>query len=667
MKHLPLISALLVPICLVSCAPKDVTETTAHPTHETIETLPQTTKSDRNDPSEVKYMKWSEDIIIPRFPEPADRLDAITSGAMSHEEQVTFSTLQGIVNRTKPRILLIDEGADEGGETWAKTFGVRYKITTAARKYDLVAKYATEFDGVVLYSTDKSEHYTNLACTIANTMNALPMTKAVYDKVCTKADVTPEIVCDLTGLEMTKTGEIYTYLYENYWDKCSHRLLFSENASDGYHMRDLAAATGSAIVWLDCTNGSQKRTFLKLLADMTPGSSACLGFYTTERSGITTAASVGISTIPADLFCNATVWAGLDAEIAVPTYDKIDPTVEDKLYVAVYVSDGDNTQYVQRAMRKLWDSTKGSRGKVPINWTIAPALVDLAPQMLNYYYGSATKNDYFVCGPSGMGYAMFVNTLAEKGAPAKNYLDDTEIFSKYVALTQKYLVRSGLRTVTGWDDLTDDQRAAYIEGAPYLLGLTVQKWEQTTQTIDGTVGGKYIAQLTPCYESAYDALLRNVKTAIGDWDGSSPRFVSCQISVWSPISVSGIGKLYDDLTAIYGEGKVEFVRADEYFTLYNINGGNDADLALLEGTTITNDGKMTTVDLGDVRDLSYCNIYLTTGERADVTLSISADGGAYTPWDGKTPTSARYVRFESKELSVRNVDVYGKLGMKDKK
>lgn len=665
MKHLPLISALLVPICFISCAPKGVTPAAtvgATTTYGVIDTLPQTTNSDQ---SEAKYMKWSEDVIIPRFPEPAERLDAITSGAMTNDEQVTFSTLQGIVNRTQPRILLIDEGADEGGETWAKTFGVRYKITTAAKKYDLIAKYATEFDGVVLYSTDKSEHYTNLACTIANTMNALPMTKTVYDKVCSKAGVTPEIICDLTDLEMTKTGEIYTYLYENYWDKCSHRLLFSENASDGYHMRDLAAATGSAVVWLDCTNGSQKRTFLNLLSDMTPGSSACLGFYTTERSGITTAASVGISTIPADLFCNATVWAGLDAEIAVPTYDKIDPTVEDKLYVAVYVSDGDNTQYVERAMRKIWDNTKSARGKVPINWTIAPALVDLAPQMLNYYYNSATKNDYFVCGPSGMGYAMFVNTLAEKGAPAKNYLEDSEIFSKYVALTQKYLVRSGLRTVTVWDNLTDDQRAAYINGAPYLLGLTVQKWEQTTQTIDETVGGKYIAQLTPCYESAYDALLRNVKTAIGNWDGDSPRFVSCQISVWSPISVSGINKLYDDLTALYGEGKVEFVRADEYFTLYNKNEGNDADLALLSSTTITNDGEMTTVDLGDTCELSYCNIYLTTGATADTPVSISTDGSTYTPWDGSSPISARYVRFESKNISVRDVDVYGKLGIRN--
>lgn len=668
MKHARTLTVLLLSIaCLASCAPKDALQTTAV---EAIDTLPQTTNSnqndqnDQNDQNEVKYMKWSDDIIIPRFPAPAERLDAISSGAMSHEEQVTFSTLQGIVNRSEPRILLIDEGADEGGETWAKTFGIRYKKTTAAKKYELIAKYATEFDGVVLYSTDKSEHYTNLACTVANTMNALPMTKSVYDKVVSKAGVTPEIVCDLTGLEMTKTGEIYTYLYEKYWDKCSHRLLFSENAADGYHMRDLAAATGSAVVWLDCTNGSQKKTFLKLLSDMTPGSSACLGFYTTERSGITTAASAGISTIPADLFCNATVWAGLDSEITLPTYEKIDPTVEDKLYIAVYVSDGDNTQYIQRAMRKIWDNTSGVRGKVPINWTISPALVDLAPEMLNYYYKTATKNDYFVCGPSGMGYAMFVNTLAEKGAPAKNYLDDTEIFSKYVALTQKYLVRSGLRVVTVWDNLTDDQRAAYVDGAPYLLGLTVQKWEQTTQTIDATVGGKYIAQLTPCYESDYDALLRNMKTAIGDWDGESARFVSCQISVWSPISVSGINRLYDDLAAIYGADKVEFVRADEYFTLYNIyniNEGNNADLALLTGSSITNDGEHTTVDLGDVRELSYCNIFLTNGECANVSLSVSTDGKTYTDWDGKSPTSARYVKFESKDIDIRDVDVYGKI------
>ena len=79
------------------------------------------------------------------------------------------------------------------------------------------------------------------------------------------------------------------------------------------------------------------------------------------------------------------------------------PKLDNKAYVAVFISDGDNIQYTQRAMRRIWDRAAPHRGKVPLNWTIAPGLVDIGPGILNYYYTTATEKDCFVTGPTGMG------------------------------------------------------------------------------------------------------------------------------------------------------------------------------------------------------------------------------------------------------------------------
>ena len=194
---------------------------------------------------------------------------------------------------------------------------------------------------------------------------------------------------------------------------------------------------------------AQRELFGKFLADMPAGNAVVLGWYTSERSGVTTATRFGIGTMPADHFMNATVLAGGPHEIRVPQAPER-PALENKLYATIFLSDGDNIQYTQHAMRRIWDRSSDVRGQMPLNWTIAPGLVDIAPGIMNYYYSTATPNDCFVCGPSGMGYAMPVNTLEEPGAPLGSALDDEMRMDAYTRLTSRYLAASRF---AGGDDL----------------------------------------------------------------------------------------------------------------------------------------------------------------------------------------------------------------------
>ena len=506
-------------------------------------------------------MKWPADRIFPTFDTPASPMDAVASTSLTRDQQAAISCLQGIVNKTKPRILMLDMETDEGAYTWPTTMSISFEESDFI---SIFRKYSSEAAGAVLYSEEKSSHYMNLACTAAAVHNAVAMTAEVYKELSDNG-ITFSVIEDLTVLEMTTRKDIYNYLYETYWDRCTHRLVISQPPVESFHLRDLCTAAGCAMVFLENRKEEERLVYERFLADMEPGKAIAMGWYTEERSGITTATAFGLSTVPADHFCNPTVYAQ-DKPIRIRPENEEVPEVKNKVYAAVFVSDGDNIQYNERFMRGFWDRTSADRGRSCINWTISPALVDVAPDILNYYYDNATDKDCFVCGPSGLGYAMPVNTLAEE-IEAKNYVRDDNNFAKYVQLSNRYLERAGLRVVTIWDNLTPNQRDIYTKNAPYLHGLTVQMFTEDWETITSESNGKLIKQFTPCYCTTVEHFSSVLSREIGKWDGQAPKFIACQFSVWGNITVASINEMEKKFNEQTG-GSFEFVRADDFFRMY---------------------------------------------------------------------------------------------------
>ena len=595
-------------------------------------------------------ISWPEGQALPVFASPAATLDTISVTALTNDEQITFSAFQGIVNKKQPRVYLLDNNPDEGSTTWAATFKFKRTSYSSSTKYNLIKKYASEIKGVVLYDASKSPHYRNLAGTVAGVKGAIPVTPDVYSRL--KANgINLTVVEDLTSLNYTTAIDIYNYMYDNYWKLCEKRLIVSADPSEDLsHTRDIAAATGTAVVYLDCKTSSEKTVFEKYLKDMKAGEALVLGWFTTERSGIGTATSYGIGTVPANFYISGTVYGGTDHKIQIQEVpDK--PELTNKVYIAVYISDGDNIQYNQRYMRKLWDQSKNDRGKVPINWTISPALVDIGPGLMNYYYTTATDKDCFVAGPSGLGYALLYNTTWETGATPGDKLTNGEYMAGYVKLTETYLQRSGLRVVTIWDNATDMQRKAYEAGSRYLYGATVQKFGNFG-TVNSSIENNRIAfdKHVICYAGEYNELYSSMKNQISSWDRKSPLFLSYQISVWGNVKPAEINRLYDQLNSEF-PGKVEFVRADHYFALYNEAIGIPFNICMSSKVKVT---------ASDNQTKAACAI-----DGTPVSMwSTSKSGEKWLRFDlGKTYEISRYVirhaedGGEHKYLNTRNYRV----------
>ncbi len=547
-------------------------------------------------------ISWPKGQALPIFATPAPALDSIEVQALSNDERIAFSALQGLVNRKQPRILLLDARSDEGRDTWANTptVGIRSgQLYTRETRFDLLKKHAGEVEGLVLYDPSLSPHYRNLAGTVAGLRRALPVTPEIRGRL-EERGIALRVLDDLTGLKHSTPVAIYEHLLERYWAQCEKRLIVSarpdDRGGDHHHTRDIAAACGAAVVWLDNRIPAERETMRKFLRATKAGEAVVLGWYTTERSGIVTASEFGIGTLPADFYLSGSVHAGTDHRIRIPRVPKM-PELTNKVYVALFISDGDNIQYAQRAMRRIWDRAASSRGKVPLNWTIAPGLVDIGPGILNYYYTSATPMDCFVCGPSGMGYMMPFNTLEEPGAPVGLFTADPLRMDGYTRLTETYLQRAGLRVVTIWDQATPMQRASYAARCRSLYGATVQNFKDVPSVQSSVEQNRLrFDKLLIPYGSGYSHVRGALAREIRGWEGNAPRFVSCQVSIWGELKPDRIVELHEDLAREFA-GKFEFVRADHYFNLCNRAQGLPFNLALSPQTRLKAGGSTASPDL----------------------------------------------------------------------
>ena len=154
-------------------------------------------------------MTWHEDRIFPAFTYTGATLDAVESNTVKRDEQLALASLQGIVNRTEVRLMILDMHTDEGSETWIKTLGYPYEKTDFLSVFK---KYAHEVSGAVLYDPKISPHYINLACTAAATQNAIPMTERLWGCLMGEGVILP-VLEDLTTFTMTSAKDIYTYAY----------------------------------------------------------------------------------------------------------------------------------------------------------------------------------------------------------------------------------------------------------------------------------------------------------------------------------------------------------------------------------------------------------------------------------------------------------------------
>ena len=464
--------------------------------------------------------------------------------SQADDEMVLFASLKGVVNAKQPRIFSYEGDAfAEGKYTWLKSLGLTWN--EVSNNWDLVAKYLAEVKGIIVYDNAVPDTV-NLATTLAGSKQALLASSSLVARL-TGSPYNLPILLDLRG-KYTDKLSVYQSLWNDYWPSLTHRLALGLNpVAVRASVREYATAVGAAALWLDPSVPAESSLLDQFLSSMGAGT-VWMGWWQDEGTGVTTASSHGIATVASDYSTNLTVHGGMPRTIHVkPTPDA--PALQNQIYVAFILSDGDNLQFVEHLQRKLWNDP--GRGKVPMGWTLSPAMVDAMPGALDYYWTTATADDALISGPSGYGYTY-----------PNDWTDATQL-AQFVARTEAYNEQAGFRVTTVWNTITGGISAnagdAYAKNAPSLLGVTAQNTGGGLTIYDNSLPGMALA----CnYCTGEQAMEQFIGSASQGWDGKEPRFEIIQAQPWQGVNPTSFANVAGTLGSQY-----TVVRPDVIFEL----------------------------------------------------------------------------------------------------
>ena len=504
-------------------------------------------------------INWPEGQLLPSFPEPTATQDLIyMNGDITDEELYLFASLKGLVNMTQPRIFSYDGDAHaEGPYTWLRNLGYKYNEHTGRPAWNIFDKYISEVEGLIIYDPDQI-HTVNLATMLSKEHKSLITAPSFIDKL-TSAPYNLPIKLDLREKNYNNKMEVYQDMLNNYWDEgyTNKRVLIGLDPEvHKASLREYAVAMGAAVVWLDVRNRTERTLLTNFFTSM-PAESIYLGWYTEEGLGIGTASQYGVATVPSDFCSNLTFHSGTSRTIN-PKPMPAKPELENKIYVAFIISDGDNLQYVEHRMTLFWTDSRLGRGSIPVGWTVSPTMVDAMPGALNYFHTSATNNDVLVSGPTGYGYVY-----PKYWATVSRTKTD---LSQYVSKTEEYNVQAGIRVSTFWNSVSEgiDSIAGvrFADNAHTLLGLTGQNTGSPLVIYNESLPGMPLS-CNYCGDVRY--VREHIEGAASGWDGNSPRFIIIQGNPWnSEITPAGFRRAFDELSS---KENYIAVRPDHIFQL----------------------------------------------------------------------------------------------------
>ncbi len=437
-------------------------------------------------------------------------------------ERTLVTVFQGLVNRSGPNVFILSEKTswintvdrqNDGAQSYPEGFCGRYDVTGTegamlddfAEKYNLELKYVTlnealmfcceNIRGLIEYDAVVKDENGELVENPART-NAIITASGIYDCL----PVTPELLKKYPALEnfevvMDMRGKFLSRLQATQWavdnllEKCSTKFVSSyfyegENGTlqndyavmNSAFCYELAAIAPEIMEHVLADPAISKDSFdLKEaeLLDKILNHVEDFGFvWGWGKGGENGQASVtplhGLELVCANM-PNGSFYVQIKPErtdFRQPNrIDKDKVKVDNKFYIAFMTNEGDS--YKAMASLQNYASWKqNARGKFPINWGIDPLVLDLFPSIADYYFSSATKNDYFFFAAAGYGYihpdylpVHLQNGYADliKAGGIKYGVDNVDIwwFSMHDEngneVQWDWLAKTGMRGLTLWN------------------------------------------------------------------------------------------------------------------------------------------------------------------------------------------------------------------------
>jgi len=512
-------------------------------------------------------------------------------GALPGDQVLAVLAVQGIVNRDSPTLFVNTHTLhpwqaenpkwfrNEWDATWLSIYasrGYTYDTVTSLSALLALPAVQSKLTGLVEYnSTGAGGSAPWIAMTIAGVEDRVPVTPAVVSAVPGISTLFPDNLDLRTGLGGKVSA--YTWAIDNYLSLCSKEMAYIVGhdflRGDPGDIIALDWAVARRAFILDLGLDSSSYPDEELLADiiisnLTPPA-ALVGWYDqidycvyAGERGDYVLNSVGAS--------NLSFHRGMEAESADPLQQtsrmdlatlEIDPT---KYYLAIVFTDGDAPQRMTRFYDGDW--LDPARGQAPISWGVSPALVDEFPTLFEYFYANASECDYFVAGPSGVGYANpsimpnateYAQLVAAKTAICD--VDTAIVIDPFLdsAGWDSYLTTAELGSAV---DLLSGELRYASGGQPIMPGTFAWTWEGTgagAGTIAADINAEMRAESPPGFAVVYDSGPADPTVAKQVMDMLQPQgYVFVRLDEMTEL-LSRIDHFYDVGTKYWAHDEVE--------------------------------------------------------------------------------------------------------------
>lgn len=355
---------------------------------------------------------------------------------MTEDERALAQFVQGILNRKGYKIfididnykLFLKEAAEET-DLW-----------------ELLKETVNEFSGAVCYDLNCNDVGINMAAMISGATDLLGVPRTLVEKV---NEIGLKTVRDLAEVKGTRAERQRT-IWNEVKDKLNKTALVHQVVKQGnFHivLRDFSIANRWACIYT--SESEDDRVFRREVLQWLNSNVPVYGWNDDEIAFIKDISTYGDYAVPTDWSSNHSYF-GQNIYTVKQTTPRT-PVKQNKHYVAIVVSDGDNVQWLEREF--FTTSTFGQRQKskqdYKLNWTFSPSLVELCPDAAEKIY-SFNKHDYFISGVSGVGYANCLSYPRE-------HLDG---FTARTAATMK---DSDLQVVCLLDNISLTENKEFVE------------------------------------------------------------------------------------------------------------------------------------------------------------------------------------------------------------
>jgi len=135
--------------------------------------------------------------------------------------------------------------------------------------------------------------------------------------------------------------------------------------------------------------------------------------------------------------------------------------LENKAYFCILMADYDSATPLYEFLPNHWHNA--GRGKVPLAWGINPNLLETYPDLIAYFYSTASEADTFTSDASAAGY-MNPNRVRKEYLPL--FVEHNQRFFREAAMTMAPMVLD-------WDQPSPEVKDAFRQFAPDGLATIV--------------------------------------------------------------------------------------------------------------------------------------------------------------------------------------------------